>query len=275
MSGSAHKILLGHNCFDGFVDLNVVVSYLVDFVEKGFFVSLPLFSDFEVMRVDITRVFDFGSQQNVVDYCNNISLCEMGKKKKQPFPNEGVYFSGKVTTFKIYNKLLEFKNNDYSKLKNTGFDVFSHMQKIQNFCRFECEIRKKKFLYFYNKKENDCVFVKDITYSDLLFIWESEFMKIYKFFDSELTKVYEKNDVRDRIYNLTSSKLAPVLYGFYLSLISDGYNSVKFNTSETTFYRKIRLLKQYGIDFNQATDRLCILDIPKNYINVFDMKEIV
>lgn len=131
LNGSIHKILLGHNCFSGFTDFNYICGKMISLVEHAFNVKLPCFSNFEVFRIDITRCFNFGNNYLVAKYINNLSYCQFGKKKKKFYENECIYFSGQVSTFKIYNKLLEFDKNDANKLRKYDFDINSFRDKIK------------------------------------------------------------------------------------------------------------------------------------------------
>ena len=51
------------------------------------------------------------------------------------------------------------------------------MENIKGFIRFECEIKKKKLKYFFEK---DYIRIDSIKYSDLKSIWNSEFEKFFK-----------------------------------------------------------------------------------------------
>ena len=140
-----------------------------------------------------------------------------------------------------------------------NFDILGFEEKIKGFVRFECEIHSKKLSDFYNKTN---VSVLDIHYSNLVKIWRDEFMKLLKFGNNEVNfvKVRTKEDVKFRLFEEYKPNLANNLYQFFIMIINDGYDSIRESCSKPTFYRKIKQLKNVGIDISQ-TDSFNI-DVP-------------
>lgn len=246
VEGSYHKLTKGQNAYDGYCNIVDVVFGLVDIVEKEYGVNLP--DLFYIQRVDIAICFNLQNNINVCNYINNLSKISYPRRKIRFYENESIYCSSTSTTLKIYNKLKEFKKHDMSKLKETDFDILSHIISIDGYVRFECEIKKKKLKDICGK---DNITIFDISYDKLLEIWRNEFMKLIKYNENNLSLVRTNNDVKRRLLEKYKSAKAMNLYGFYLSLVQDGYKYVRDCTSSTTFYRKIKELKVVGIDFNQ------------------------
>lgn len=246
VEGSYHKFTKGQNAYDGYCNIVDVVLGLVNIVEKEYGVNLP--DLFYIQRVDIAICFDLQNNINVCNYINNLSKISYPRRKIRFYENESIYCSSTSTTLKIYNKLKEFKKHDMAKLKETDFDILSHIISIDGYVRFECEIKKKKLKDICGK---DNITIFDISYDKLLEIWRNEFMKLIKYNENNLSLVRTNNDVKRRLLEKYKSAKAMNLYGFYLSLVQDGYKYVRDCTSSTTFYRKIKELKVVGIDFNQ------------------------
>lgn len=246
VEGSYHKLTKGQNAYDGYCNIVDVVFGLVNIVEKEYGVNLP--DLFYIQRVDIAICFDLQNNINVCNYINNLSKISYPRRKIRFYENESIYCSSTSTTLKIYNKLKEFKKHDMSKLKETDFDILSHIISIDGYVRFECEIKKKKLKDICGK---DNITIFDISYDKLLEIWRNEFMKLIKYNENNLSLVRTNNDVKRRLLEKYKSAKAMNLYGFYLSLVQDGYKYVRDCTSSTTFYRKIKELKVVGIDFSQ------------------------
>lgn len=246
VEGSYHKFIKGQNAFDGYCNIADVVFGLVNIVEKEYNVILP--DLFYIQRVDISICFDLENNINVCNYINNLSKISYPRRKIRFYENESIYCSSTSTTLKIYNKLKEFKKHDMMKLKQTDFDILSHIIKIDGYVRFECEIKKKKLKDICGK---DNITIFDISYEKLFEVWRNEFMKLIKYNESNLNLVRTNNDVKIRLLEKYKSAKAMNLYGFYLSLVQDGYTYVRDCTSSTTFYRKLKELKDVGIDFNQ------------------------
>lgn len=246
VEGSYHKLIKGQNAYDGYCNIVDVVFGLVNIVEKEYGVNLP--DLFYIQRVDIAICFNLQNNINVCNYINNLSKISYPRRKIRFYENESIYCSSTSTTLKIYNKLKEFKKHDMAKLKETDFDILSHIISIDGYVRFECEIKKKKLKDICGK---DNITIFDISYDKLLEIWRNEFMKLIKYNENNLSLVRTNNDVKRRLLEKYKSAKAMNLYGFYLSLVQDGYKYVRDCTSSTTFYRKIKELKVVGIDFNQ------------------------
>ena len=221
-------------------------NYLIDFIFSNLF-------DVEIKKTNVTKqkqlsFFEAESEDvtltddeiyNIVTYL------------------KGIYLSYDI----VYNKLKEFEKNDMKKVWKKGFNVVKFCQKIDGYVRFECEIKKKKLLSVYKKKQ--FIRVSNLDYKELENIWCKEFMKMLKFDLSEVKKVKEKDDVLNRLKFYYKERLACVLYNFYLSIKVDGYDNVKEYTNEATFYRKISQLKKAGIDFSgtyQIFDENSIID---------------
>lgn len=246
VEGSYHKYTQGQNAYNGYCNIADVVFGMASAVEKKYNVVLP--NLFYIQRVDIAICFDLKNNINVCNYINNLSKISYPRRKIRFYENESIYCSSTSTTLKIYNKLKEFKKHDVKKLKETNFDILSHMLLIDGYVRFECEIKKKRLKDIFGK---DNITVFDISYDKLLEIWRNEFMKLIKYNENNLSLVRTNNDVKRRLLEKYKSAKAMNLYGFYLSLVQDGYKYVRDCTSSTTFYRKIKELKVVGIDFNQ------------------------
>lgn len=247
VEGSYHKITKGQNAYNGCCDLVEVVFGLVNKVEQDYGVNLGM-CIWYIQRVDIAICFDLDNNSNVCNYINNLSKLSYPRRKIRFYENESIYCSSTSTTLKIYNKLREFKKHDVPKLKETDFNILEHQIKIDGYIRYECEIKKRKLSKILGK---DRITILDVNYDKLYDIWKSEFMKLIKYNENNINLVRSNNDVKKRLLNKYKSAKAMNLFGFYLSLVQDGYTSVRDCTSSTTFYRKLKELKDVGVDFNQ------------------------
>lgn len=248
VEGSYHKIIKGHNAFDGFYNIQEIGLNFIKFVENAYDVKLPSLNHWFLQRVDITKSFDLLEQQKVCSYINSLKLISYPRRDMKFYTNETLYCPGQITTLKIYNKFLEFNKND--RLKVSRFiNVVDFLNRIKGFIRFECEIKKKKLINIYNKK---FIRLTDVKYSDLENVWSEEFMKILKFDSKNLKRVRTKEEVRDRLSEKYKSAKALRLYQFFITILNDGYDTVKDEVSSSSFYRNITDLKSAGIDFSQS-----------------------
>lgn len=247
VEGSYHKIMKGHNAFDGFYNIQDICLGMIKLVENSYNIKLPKLKHWFIQRIDITKVFDLYNNENVINYINNFRTLSFPRRNLKFYEDESLYVSGQTTTLKIYNKLKEFLKHDKKNFVNyTNYNLLDFCNKINGFIRFECEIKKKKLKSIYN---SNFIRVDSLKYSDFEKIWCDEFMKLLKFDDNEIRKVRDKESVYKRLYSQYNSRKASDLYSFYLSIKVDGEKFIKNNMSKATFYRKRKELKNAGVDF--------------------------
>lgn len=262
LEGSYHKMMKGHNAYDGFYNLQQITLGFKKIVELEYDVKLPNLRHWFLQRIDITKTFNLSTNENVIFYINNFKNMTFPRRKIKFYEDGTLYFSGQTTTLKIYNKLLEFNAHDRARLKKfDNFDLQNFENKIQGLVRFECEIKKKKLISLFGNK---FVRISNLNYDLFEKIWSDEFLKVLKFSNVDIKKVNEKNEVLQRLNTFFESRKAIDLYNFYLSLKIDGYNVIKNLTPKTTFYRKVKILKDCGIDFTSSNYQ--ILGIVNNYV---------
>ena len=278
LEGSVHKLVFGQNAYNGLYDLEFVVLYLKSLLESAFCVQLPSYENWYLLRVDIAKCFDLNIQDRVCKYINCLSNLEFPRRNLKYYKDSCLYFTGTTTTLKIYNKLLEFRTHDKSKLVKSGdFNVPEHEEKIKGLVRFEVEIKKKKLLSIYEKLRN--IVVKDVkccdfNYEILNCVWCDEFMKVLKLNYSDLEKISDKETVKRRLVHIHGTSYGNTLYSFYLSLLVDGCKDVRKNTSKSTYYRKINQLKEAGVDF--VSNKISVVyNNQSDFVDIFKMKEVV
>lgn len=252
LEGSYHKMMLGHNAFNGFYNVQDICINLIKLVEEKFNVILPKLKHWFLQRVDITKTFDLKENSEVCRYINNLSLLSYPRREIKFYKDECLYIPGKVSTLKIYNKLLEFNTHDKDKLNKYNFNLFEFIMRIKGFIRFECEIKKQKLVYIYKRKN---IRVESVKYDDLEEVWSSDFMKVLKFSKNNINiqKLNSKDEVKEVLYNKFKSCKANRLYNFFISVVSVGYDEIKKCTDDSTFYRNINELKSIGVDFSQSS----------------------
>lgn len=270
IEGSYHKLRKGYNSHQGYYNLQDIVIHLIQIVEKAYNIKLPNIKHWFLQRVDIAICYDLENQANIQTYIDNLSRCNYAKRKLKHYEGESIYITGTTTTIKIYNKLKEFEKNDLKKFKNTDFDLYTYKEKIKGFIRFECEIKKRKLKSIYNKRY---IRVDQIFYSDLKKIWKNEFEKFLKSMDKELSIVREREEVKQRLYQVYSKRRAKHLYDFYLLILLRGISDLKKDTDKSSYYKNMADLKKAKIDFSQKID----LNMENKFINFnpFEEKEVI
>lgn len=250
IEGSFHKICKGQNAYDGFWNVQEVCSGLIELVEHAYSIKLPKLRHWFLNRIDITNCYDLYANENVCKYINNLSKCQYPRRKLRFFDNESIYLSGKSTTLKIYNKLLEFRKNDLSKMKKNDFDFIAYQNIIQGFIRFECEIKKKKLVDYYNGSKY--IRVSKVKYEQMESIWRVEFMKLLKLFKDDLSVVRGREAVYERLVSKYGDSKGNDLFNFYLLILMEGQKIIRARVSKPTYYRKLKLLKEANVDLVQS-----------------------
>lgn len=270
IEGSYHKLIRGYNSHNGFYNLTLISLELIKMVELAYKINLPSIRHWFIQRVDIAICYDLKNQENVKSYINNLSFCNYPRRKIKHYEDESIYLTGATTTLKIYNKFIEFKKHDFSKLVNYKFDLKEYISEIQGFIRFECEIKKKKLTNVFSKK---FIRINCINYNDLKAIWYDEFTKFYKILEKDLKIVRKKEDVRERLNAVYKSVRAKNLFNFYLLILLQGLVTVKNDTNRSMYYKNISDLKKAGIDFAQKLN----VDMTDNTINFnpFESEEVL
>lgn len=273
IEGSYHKIIRGYNSHNGYYNIIEICKGLIKLVANTYLVELPKIQHWFLQRVDIAICYDLENQINIKRYLENLHSCNYPRrnlKNYSDYGGTGLYVPGTTTTLKIYNKYQEFKKHDLKRFNSSDtFHIDNYLDIIKGYLRFEIEIKKKKLENIYHNKY---IRIRNIIYEDLKKVWSEEFMKLLKFYDNELTKVREREEVKVRLYNFYGETKGKNLYDFYCSLIVDGILVVKNNMSKPSYYRKIKFLKDVGIDFSQK------LDIEENNFinfNPFTFEEVI
>lgn len=270
LEGSYHKIKLGYNSHNGFYNLVSISLEMIKLVEQKYNIKLPSIQHWFLQRVDIAKVFDLGSQENVVTYINNLKCCDFPRRKLQHYENEALYLAGSTSTIKIYNKFLEFRKHDIKKFYNTEFDIDNYLKEIKNYIRFECEIKKRKLVYLYGKK---FIRVCCVDYKELENIWVEEFKKLFKIIDNDLEIVQNREMIKQRLNEKYSRIRAKNLFNFYLLITVQGLSTIKANNNRSMYYKNLSDLRKAGIDFNQ---KLSVDLVEKNInFNPFSAQEIL
>ncbi len=277
LNGSYHKLMLGYNSHNGFYDVKEVCSGLKKLVENGYGITLPDLEEWYLQRIDIAICFDLCDNQKVIRYIDNLRKCDYprreGKAKDYRF---GLEYPGQVSTLKIYNKLLEFRVHDISKLRKTDFNLEEYCNFVKGLVRFEVEIKKRKLSDLYRKiycKEVRNLKVLDFNYNDLKEVWKCEFMKLLKMYDSELKIVSEEESVKERLITLYGQVRGDRLFDFFMRLKVQGRDVVKKDVSKSKYYRNVSFLSSAGVDFSQKYD----IDLSNEIIdfNPFEWKEVI
>lgn len=244
---SLHKFFLGHNIYGGSDDIQAQILVLINFIENQFEVSLPYYQDFTIVRIDYAKVYNLGNNiDNFFEGFNNVSY---PRRTVQKYGNTGLYFPGSYTTLKLYNKYEEFKKNDRKKLKLVlpPEQLNELINKSKGILRIELEIKSRKLRHIYQELPK----VNEIKISDLINQFNLEIKRIMKVSEKNMKIYNNSSDVENILYQKYGSK-GNIYLGTWYRLSVNGYDKVKSQMAESTFYRHINKLKDANVTWNHT-----------------------
>lgn len=101
IEGSYHKIVNGHNAYNGYYNIQSITLNLKYIVENAYNIKLPSLKHWFLQRIDITRVFDLKENANVQKYINNFRTLTYPRRNLKFYEDESVYVSR--TNYNIEN----------------------------------------------------------------------------------------------------------------------------------------------------------------------------
>jgi II/X family phage/plasmid replication protein len=248
ITGSLHKFFLGHNLFGGSDNIKYQVEYLLRSIEVDLELTeqLPNYSDWYINRIDYARIYNLGSQKNVMQYFSSMQNVKYPRSKVIYYEGESLYKGGRSTSVKIYNKLQEFKQHDMKKWKKYNPQKCTELLvNADGLVRCEIEVKKPKMQYDLQKSE---IKLNEITIDYLKNIFKTEIERLLNE-GEEMEKVKNNAQVRMILQNKLSPELFRLVYGFYNDMCLNGYKSVKSTMAKATYYRYKKILKELGINY--------------------------
>lgn len=274
---SLHKIMMNHNVYGGPCNIHGSVKYLVNLLEELSGVMLPNYLDWQVKRIDVSKIFKFHHKDICKKITNNLANTYFSRRKAI-MHDTSIMFPGSTTTCKIYWKGPEFKKHDYKRViryinreldlnwNKDNCDLLQHrlallkmrFDKLQaladRIIRFECEIKERKLRDLFGK-EDGVVLVSDLKDDILHQVRDEQLFKVMK--ESDEMDIVRRSDlVLERLHDVYGFSLGNNLYSTWAQLVQFGEKVVKGTMSKTTFYRHRKLLIESGCSWFVSTLKL-------------------
>lgn len=272
---SLHKIMMNHNVYGGPCNIHGSVKYLVNMLEELSGVRLPNYLDWQVKRIDVSKIFKFNNRNICKKISSNLDNTYFARREIRKF-GTSVMFTGSTTTCKIYWKGPEFKKHDYKRVMkyiNREVDLnwnkencdllqhrlallkmkFDDLQALADrIIRFECEIKERKLKDIFEK---DCVLVSDLNDAILHKCRDEELLKLMK--ESDEMDIVRRSDlVLERLIGLHGYVLGNSLYSTWAKLVQFGEKNTKELMSRSNFYKHRKLLIESGCSWFVSTLKL-------------------
>lgn len=249
LGGSVHKWIVGHNCFGGPNDVKGCCRYLVAVAEMRLGIKLPDWQEWEVNRVDIAHVFNMGSYAAVRDFIQGLRGVVYPRRTVHYYSLQGVYFPGRSTTVKFYNKGLEFAVHDKNRLLKLKDELMYNEENILLLeklslllLRVEVEVRRRKIKY--DKKPLNCGLLDDSYFEDL---YIKEVGKVINEAKSQVEVVRSVRDVKERLEICYGLRRANNLFSVWSRLQVEGIDVVKGDYSRSQWYRIKKGFREAGV----------------------------
>lgn len=243
---SLHKLILGHNCYGGSDDIKLQVEYLIKTINKDLDIKLPQYNEWTIKRIDFAKVYKFNNNQELDKFFKGFSEVYYPRRKVHKYDASGLYFSGSFTTLKLYNKYDEFRKHDYKRLLQS-MDINKVNEILNNtkgILRIEIEFKAKKLRHLYNELPT----IDQINIKDLENQYYIELDRIFKLGDNNMKTYNKSEEVEKRLKEKYGN--ASVLLATWYRLSVFGYEKVKSEMTESTFYRHIKMLRDANITWN-------------------------
>ena len=262
---SIHKLILGHNVFGGTDDLQASVYYLQGKLQEILKMSFPFKSnEWQLMRIDIAEIYELDSFEAVQEWFRAINTCQFPRRVVQRYGTHGIAAYGSVTGIKGYHKGPDFWKHDRKRLKDNGIDVEYLQERANKILRVEVEVKGRKLKDMYNR---EYPLIGQINMKHMNAIHDREVGRFLKEGKSDMQQVKNTLDVKARLFNTYSDKLASALLATWYQLTTLGEDDVKRTMKKANYYKHIKLLKEAGISWH-GTDIIMLEStlVPSDFI---------
>ncbi len=236
--GNPAKYLQGHNIIGTDCIRSLVSALVKDVLPKlglsDFYVNQALSKvhklDFWITRIDITKMFDLGTNQNVEDYLYMMPLTVKARGDRCDY-TKGTFYVGKhstIWTAKFYNKYRELTSRSKHHRLNPIFTDTNLLDFSKGKLRAELTLRKKQL---------------DILHLSYAKNLQPEINKLFREFMGRMTMTNQ------RANTVILTSLSPCYQSTYYRW-KQGDNPISFLT-RPSFYRHKSALLEVGIDISK------------------------
>jgi II/X family phage/plasmid replication protein len=268
VEASVHKVLLGHNVYGGPTGFLPAVRGLVNLLESLLSVELAHADVWSVLRVDVAHVFRL-SRPACKEFFDSLQLRSFPRRQKNAAKYDmAVYFPGKTTTVKFYHKGSEFKQHEYSRLRQFFKNLFGIIYADSNInikdltekklcalqrladktLRVEVEIHADKLQYDFGKNPT----VAELSDEYLERIHDTEIERLLREGKQAMDIVRSTTAVMSRLQCVYGCTRGGQLYGFWSALCTLDEQVIRSKFSRPTFYRNRKLLEDAGVSWRSS-----------------------
>lgn len=245
VEGSAHRHILGHNVHGAPRSIVGCARYLIRSAERWLGVELPSWELWRLTRVDLTEVYDCGSEEGAFEAYKGLSegLRKSTALRSAPRDYGTTCYAGKG--FKAYLKGAEVRR--HRPLWTTPESHLQLVDRASSLVRLETEYRQREIgrLTQVRLEELNEKLLKEAA--------RRRIANYTRLGDDGMKVVRTIEEVAARLQAVYTPQTAAVLLGTWLKLTTLGETATRQAYSARTFYRHIRQLKDASCSW-QGTD---------------------
>lgn len=267
IEGSVHKALIGHNVWGGPNDVYACCRWLVDHIGALLGVSLPDGKDWLVRRIDWAEAFEVG-RAGAEEYISALAWASFPRRRVLRYGSECVMAPGDMTTVKVYHKGPEFRKHDLKSWRVLDMSMGQYLLDAgMDILRAEVSIRARKLDTLESCR------VDDMNEEWLRGVWFHELQKLVDEAEG-LEVVRTAREVKARLYERYSDRLARTLYGTWLELAALGDSETRVSMSARTWYRQKAQLKNAGVSWRGSDVEVTHSSIPQGFGLLNDVRKL-
>lgn len=245
IEGSAHRHILGHNIKGGPMSVLGSARYLISQAEAWLGVALPAWPEWKLTRVDLTEVYDCGSEEGANEAWQGLAEGIRHSSALRDFPRNygSTVYAGRG--FKAYLKAAEVRKH-----KPAWCDTAHHLQFIHeasNLVRLETTYRQQH--------------ITRLTEASLGSLDERPLKEAARRRIARYTRlgiqgmetVRTIEQVAKRLEGLYAPQTAAALLGTWFRLTTLGESGTRKLLTKPTYYRHLKLLRDAAVSW-QGTD---------------------
>jgi len=264
---SIHKQMLGHNVYGGSSDFQGCIRWLISSLNERIGVILPSWESWKVLRIDVAEIFVMSSKEVVSEWFRLVQRVEYSRRnvKSSRYGESGIYFPGTSTTTKIYHKGIEFKKNDYKRVKlMLGDDIANRVLELADkIIRVEVEVKSRKLRYDFGS----IPVILQIDDDYLRNIFDDEVKKMKLDMNDECLSICNRSkEVEKILYSGFNAGLAGALYGMWVRLSAFGESEVRKTMTKSTFQKYKKLLRDSGVSWLNTDIMITSSIVPADFI---------
>lgn len=245
VEGSAHRHILGHNIKGGPISILASARYLISQAEAWLGVKLPAWPEWKLTRVDLTEVYDCGSEDGAHEAWKGLAegIRQSSALRDHPRNYGTTIYAGRG--FKAYLKSAEVRKH-----KPAWCDTAHHLQFIHeasNLVRLETTYSQQHITRLTEAS------LGNLDEDPLKQAARRRIARYTRLGTQGMETVRTIEQVAKRLESLYAPQTAAAVLGTWFRLTTLGESGTRKLLTKPTYYRHLKLLRDAAVSW-QGTD---------------------